>query len=40
MATAMSVNGRTTEDSDFQGDSRANEERTPVAFGEAINQFA
>jgi len=36
----MSVNGRTTEDSDFQGDSRAKEERTPVAFDEAINQFA
>jgi len=30
----------TTEDSDFQGDSRAKEERTPVAFGGAINQLA
>jgi len=39
MATAMSVNGGTTEDIDFQGDSRAKEERTPVAFDEAINQF-
>jgi len=39
MATAMSVNGGTTEDIHFQGDSRAKEERTPVAFGEAINQF-